>query len=142
MKLEHPWRWAIGSLVVVVLSAAAFLGYDIGESLRSDYGTAGVIRIVDDYVRTHGGNWPSSWGDLDATEAARRSQSSSSYWRKYTRVDFTLTSEQLIENPDLIYDAVTPLSGEYFVYPNAREDLDRVMQAIRDARKSPTAPAR
>jgi len=142
MKLKHPWRWTAATLVVILLGAAAIFYYQFNEALRGDYETARVIQIVEDYVTTHDGNWPVSYEDLDGTETAHATGLASSYWRRYTRVDFTLTSEQLIKNPDLIYDAVTRLSGDYVVYPHARRDLDRLMQAIRDARKSPTPPIR
>jgi hypothetical protein len=81
---------------------------------------------------------------LDGTETAKQFLPlNSSYWRKHTSVDFTLTSERLIGNQDLIYRTVKPLSGEYIVYPHSRRDLDRVMQAIREAKaeRSPTPPS-
>ena len=129
-------------MVVILLSAVAVFFYQFNEALRGDYETARVIQIVEDYVKTHDGNWPVAWEDLDGTETSHATRLDSSYWRRYTRVDFTLTSEQLIEKPDLIYDAVKPLSGEYIVYPHARQDLERVMQAIRDARKLRTPQGR
>ena len=143
MRRKHPWRWAFGIVVAVLLSAAAFAYYRVNEALRGDYETILVIQLVEDYVKMHHGNLPLSWKDLDGTEMAKRlAPLDSSYWRRYTRVDFTLTSEQLVEHPDMIYQAVTPLSGRYHVYPHARRDLDGLMQAIRDARRSPTTPAR
>jgi len=48
--------------------------------------------------------------------------------------------QQLIENPGLIFDAVQPLSGKYIVYPNAKEDLERLMQTVHDAKKKPPRP--
>jgi hypothetical protein len=142
MKLKHPWLWLAGTLAVILLSAAAVFFYQFNEALRGDYATARVIQTVEDYVKTHDGSWPTSWEDLDGTETAHATRLDSSYWRRYTHVDFTLTSEQLVEKPDLIYDAVKPLSGEYIVYPHARQNLEGVMQAIRDARKSPTPSGR
>lgn len=142
MKLKHPWLWTAAIVIAVLLFVAAYLYYRLNEALRGDYVTAGVILIVEDYVKTHDGNWPVSWEDLDGTEEARARRQASSYWRRYTRADFTLTSEQLIRNPGLIYDAVKPVKGKYIVYPNAKLLLDDLMQAIRDARKSPTTPTR
>jgi hypothetical protein len=66
----------------------------------------------------------------------------SSYWGKYTTVDFTIRSEQLIANPDLIYRAVMPSGGGYHVYPHARRDLDSVMKAIREGKGPPTTATR
>ncbi len=105
------------------------------QQIKSEYETIRVVQMVDDYVGTHDGDWPSSWEDLDGTDAAKRNAPrGSSYFRRYTTVDFTLTTEQLIGNPELIYDAVTPLTHKYMVYSHARRDLNGVMQTIRQAR--------
>ena len=144
MRPKHPWRWVVGSVAAVALSGAAFFFYTrLNEALRGDYRTIRVTEMVEDYAKTHNGNWPMSWEDLDGTETAMRlAPLDSSYWRKYTTVDFTVRSEQLISDPELIYLAVMPISGKYFVYPHARRDLDKVLQAIREAKRSPTPPAR
>jgi hypothetical protein len=133
MRLRHPWRWAIGGLVAIVVSAAAFVYYRLNESLRRHYEPVGVIAMVDDYVRTHDGKWPSSWEDLEGTETFKRRGCGLAYFQRYTSVDFTLTSEQLIEKPGLIYHAVTPIDMD-ICDQQARQYLDRVLQAIRDAR--------
>ena len=135
MRPKHPWRCTIAGFVVLMLCTAAFLYYRLNESLRRNYETIRVVQIVEDYVRTHDGKWPSSWEDLEGTETFKQSSSSLAYFQRYSAVDFSLTSEQLLEKPELIYNAVTPLSGEYLCYPNARRDLDRVLQTIRDARE-------
>lgn len=64
MKLKHPWRWTIASLFAILLLAAAVSYYRLNEALRGDYETARVIQMVEDYVKTHDGNWPASWEDL------------------------------------------------------------------------------
>jgi hypothetical protein len=143
MRSKLPWPWVIGSLVAVALSAAAFLYYRFNDALRGDYETIRVAEMIEDHVKAHEGNWPTSWEDLDRTETAKRlAPLDSSYWRKYTTVDFTVRSEQLVGDPELIYRAVMPVRGEYVVYPRARQDLDRVLQAIREAKRSPTPRAR
>jgi hypothetical protein len=130
-------------VVLVLLSAAAWFYYTVNEALRGDYETIRVTQMVEDYVKTNEGNWPTSWEDLDRTDTAKRFlPRDSSYWRRYTTVDFTIQSEQLIADPELIYHAVMPVSRNYVVYPHARQDLDRVMKAIREARRQPTLPAR
>ncbi len=130
-------------MVASLLLAAVYLYWRVNEALRGDYETIRVVQMVEDYVKIHDGHWPLSWEDLDGTETAKYlAPLDSSYFRRYTTVNFALTSEQLIANPTLIYDAVRPLSGKYHVYPHARQDLDRVMQAIREAKKPPTTYAR
>jgi hypothetical protein len=143
MRPKHPWHWAIGSFVAVLLLAAAFFYYSFTEALRGDYETIRVTQLIEDYVKTHEGNWPSSWENLDGTETAKQlAPLDSSFWRKYTTVDFTVRSERLLGNPDLIYRAVMPVSGEYLVYPHAKQDLDRVMRAIRESKGPPPPPSR
>jgi hypothetical protein len=141
MKPKHPWRWIIGSLVAIVLCIGTLLFCNIIQFCRqtkSEYETIRVVQMVEDYVKTHNGKWPSSWEDLDGTATAKRlAPLDSRYFRQYATVNFALTAEQLITNPDLIYDAVMPLSRKYTVYPHARMDLDEVMQAIRDAQPPP-----
>ena len=143
MTSRHPWRWATGIVVAVLLAATAYSYYTLNEALRGDYETRRVVQMVEDYVKTHEGNWPKSWEDLRDTETAKQLLPLDlSYWRRYTRVDFTMQSERLIRDPEMIYQAVMPMSGKYILYPHAKQDLDTVMQAIREAKGSPTPPAR
>jgi hypothetical protein len=143
MRLRYPWFWTVGSFSAILLLAGVLWYWRFNEALRGDYETVRVIQIIEDYVRMHDGNWPSAWDELDDVQTDReRSSLGSSYWRRYTSVDFTLTSEQLIENPDLISDAVKPLNSEYIVYPHARQDLNDLMQAIREAKRLPKRPDR
>ena len=92
--------------------------------------------MVDDYVETHDGSWPSSWNDLEATDRCRERGLAISVYPRYTSIDFTLTSDQLIEEPDLIFQAVSPSSGEYICYPDARLLLGRILETIRRERST------
>ncbi len=133
MTQKHPWRWTVGVVLASLLLAVVYFYWRVNDALRGDYETIRVVQMVEDYVKMHDGHWPLSWEDLDGTETAKHlAPLDSSYFRRYTTVNFALTSEQLIANPTLIYDAVRPISGKYHVYPHARHDLDSVMQAIRD----------
>jgi hypothetical protein len=106
--------------------------YRFYQQVKSEYETIRVVQMVEEYVKTHDGRWPSSWQDLDATETAKyNAPLDSSYYRKYAVVNFALTREDLRQDPRLIYRAVLPLSGCYSVYPHARNDLDNVMELIR-----------
>ncbi len=122
-----------------MLCTAAFLYYRLNESLRRNYETIRVVQIVEDYIRTHDAKWPSSWEELEDAETFKETSKQSgcrlAYFQRYTAADFSLTSEQLLEKPERIYNAVTPANGEYVCYPNARRHLDRVLQAIRDVRE-------
>jgi hypothetical protein len=90
MKPKSLLGWMIGIAVVVVIFLAAFAYYRLNEQLRSEYETIRVVEMLEDYVANHDGNWPSSWQDLDATETAKQLSSDSSYYRRYTAVNFSL----------------------------------------------------
>lgn len=123
--------WIVGSAVVITLSAVAYGYYRFNEAMRCDYYTVDVILMVQDYVETHDGNWPSSWEDLEGTEHYKGRGLELSVYPQYSRVDFTLTSDQILEDPSLIYQAVVPSSGKYICYPDARLHLDRILDTIR-----------
>ena len=95
-------RRIVFTITALLLLVAAYAYYRINEQLRCEYETIRVVQMVSDYVKSHDRKWPTSWDDLDATETARESKLDSSYYKKYTVVDFTFTSEQLLENPSLI----------------------------------------
>jgi hypothetical protein len=143
MKRKQTLRWLASIVVVTLLLAGGYAYYRFNEAMRSDYETIRVTQMVEDYVRTHGGDWPKSWDDLSGTETAKRlSFADSSYWQRYTTVDFSVRSEELLANPGMIYRAVLPADRVYHVYPHARMDLDRVMAAIREAKKPPANTSR
>jgi hypothetical protein len=142
MKPRYILRWTAGILALVMVVTVAVFYYQFNERMRGEYETIRVTQMVEDYVKSHEGNWPKSWEDLDGTETAKRMNwADSSYWRRYTKVDFTVQSEQLIADPKLIYRSVLPMNGEYHVYPDAKMDLDKVMEAIREAKKAAKSAA-
>ncbi|MHB9081554.1 MAG: hypothetical protein ACYC3X_29130 [Pirellulaceae bacterium] len=107
----------IGVYAVIIRPLSEF-----GRTLKSEYDTQTVIRMVEQYVRAHDGKWPSSWSDLG--------QDDGSDFPKYTRINFTIRSENLLKDRDMIYSAITPTSGEYTIYPNADRNLESLLQAI------------
>ncbi len=140
MRPEHPWRWLILALIAVLLSAAALLYYQLTQAFRRGYETVAVIMFVEDYVKTHEGKWPTCWEDLENTETFERRGGRLSYYQRYTTVDFTLTSEQLIERPELIHHAIAPAEGASIGPPHTQDFYDAVLQAIRDARQPAVTP--
>lgn len=116
------------------------------EDIKSEYETIRVVQMIEDFVTAHDGNWPSSWEDLDSTETAKRltlDSLDSTYFRQYTTVDFSATSAILVKHPEMIYTAVMPVTDRYTTYPDAKRDLDRVMEVIvRASQRAQTAPAR
>lgn len=140
MKPTNLRRLAIKTALAIVLLGGMLLVYGIYQYLqqvKSEYETVRVVQMVEDYVKSHDGQWPSSWQDLDETKTGKRLGSRSSYYRQFAAVDFSCHSEQLLRDPAAIYEAVTPVSRRYVMYPHAKQDLDRVLQTIRDARMAP-----
>jgi hypothetical protein len=140
MKPTNLWQLAIKTALAIVLLGGMLLVYGIYQYLqqvKSEYETVRVVQMIEDYVKSHGGQWPSSWQDLDETEVGKQCGSRSSYYQQFAAVDFSCRSEQLLRDSAAIYEAVTPVSRRYVMYPHAKQDLDRVMQAIRDARMPP-----
>ena len=129
--MQYRWKWIIGSVTVVAVSVALFGYFRFNEALRGDYYTVDVIQMIQEYVETNNGKWPSAWEDLKETDRFAQRGLSISDYQQYAFVDFSLTSDQLIQKPELIYEAVAPIRIEYVVYPHARDDLQHVVETMR-----------
>jgi len=138
MKPRRAVRWIITALVVAGAGWMVVSLFNFNERLKAEYGTIRVVQAVEEYVAGHRGRWPSSWTELDETHVAREC---GGLVRNYTNVDFSLTTEDILADPDLIDIAVTPVTGKYEIYPHAHRDLNRVLQAMRDARERHTKSA-
>lgn len=123
-----PVRFSLRTLLVVVAVSAVVCAvivrplWSLGRTLECEYNTQNVIKAVDQYVRSHDGRWPASWSDLG--------NSDSKHWQTCTHIDFTLRSEDLLRDRDLIHSAITPLTGEYVVYPHADRNLESLLRAV------------
>ena len=76
----------IGLLCVLIIRPLVSLD----QALQSEYGTQQVIQMVDQYVRSHGGKWPTSWADLGQADNSR--------YAKHTCINFGLTSKDLLKD--------------------------------------------
>ena len=115
--------WSVIKITLTLL-VALFLVALIPKfwNMKSEYVTAGTISNLEKYVETHNGKWPTCWKDLgDGTDLS-----------KYTRFRFDLTSEGILQNPNLIYQAVTPHSGVYYTYPHAEQRLKGVLKKVQE----------
>ena len=108
-------------VLVILISVVTWALYPQVSNLESEYTTAAVIRDLDAYVASHPGKWPRSWNDLG--NGSDRSAD--------TRFRFDLSVETLLRQPDLIYEAATPIRGRYLTYPHARSQLDEVLRKLR-----------
>lgn len=131
-------RWLRRLLVAALLALAALIAgavvyvHWLGNRVAEEYETARTIRLIKDYVRGHGGQWPRSWEDLPGGKARA----------KYSIVRFDLTRDELLENKELIYTAVLPRQRIYMIYPHAREQLDSLWKAMREAQATTHAAER
>lgn len=123
-------RYGLRSMfaAVAVISVAALAGkyvFEWDRQLASEYATADVIREVQRFVESHNGEWPRSWTDI----------SSSDFDRKYVRVSFSVSAEELITDPQLIYTVIVPVSGVYYTYPHAERQLRELLNTIKRFRQ-------
>ncbi len=139
MKKRYVKCVIVGGIVATVLLGLGYGYYRLNEALRCDYYTLDVIVMVEDYVESHDGKWPSNWNDLEGTDRYRGRGLEMSAYLPYVSISFTLTSDQILEEPDLIYQAVLPSSGEYVCYPDARLHLEHILETIR-REYEPNAP--
>jgi hypothetical protein len=107
-------------VLFAIVGTAAKFWYDLDRRLKSEYGTAQVIRDVTQYVQTHQGNWPRSWADIPEGE----------YAHSYVKLRFDVDPKELVANPQLIQTTITPLSGEYRTYPHAERQLNELRDEL------------
>ncbi len=120
--------------MVTIALVIAVEYFRLQEALRGDYYTVDVMLMIKDYVETHEGNWPSSWEGLEETDRFRQRGIEMSHYRPYAKVDFSLTSDQLMQQPESISEAVRPVSGKFICYPHAADHLQEILRAIQNKR--------
>jgi hypothetical protein len=110
-------------LALVALAIVAIVAkrvYDWDQQLKAEYATAGVIREVTGFVESHNGRWPQSWDDVPEGNYARR----------YVQIRFDVSIDELVRDPILIHSAIIPVSGVYYTYPHAEEQLNRLRDVL------------
>ncbi len=120
----------IGLLCVLIIRPLVSLN----QALQCEYGTQQVIQMVDEYVRVHGGKWPTFWADLGQEDNSR--------YAKHTCINFDLTSEDLLKDHRLIHSAIAPATGEYIFYPHADRNLDTLLETIAKTAATQPSPVR
>ncbi len=114
--------------VAVTIAMTLALGVPRLRNMASEYATAEAIRDLEKYVQQHDGRWPESSSDLGDKYPAGGS----------VHVDYTATSERLIENPELPRNAVRPSSGKFYTYPHYDETIRGLHAVLRETNS--TAP--
>lgn len=124
----------ITAVVVIILIVCAILiyqfvaaGLKIAKHASAEYPTAQVIGKVTTFVEENDGNWPTSWDDLDFYEDQQ----------DLVVIRFDVTSEQILSEPELIYEVIQPVTGEYHVYPHSKENLDYLLDRIEYMKQRP-----
>ncbi|MCS7304755.1 MAG: hypothetical protein NZ602_06585 [Thermoguttaceae bacterium] len=99
-----------------------------------------VLAVLTEYVRQHQGAWPRSWEEIEKTPVPPDAPPRHGAWpdvRAHVKVDFNVDPRKLLQNgPDQFY-AVSPkgrCSGDY------REDVQRLLEAIREALPPQSSP--
>lgn len=91
-------------------------------NLDNEYNTAQVIRDVQDFVESHDGAWPGFWSEI----GSGRDRS------EFTVVRFDLTTQDFLDDPALIHEAIQPVTGKYVTYPHARRQLEDLQKTIEE----------
>ena len=120
----------IVTVLAVVLTAVKYVS-DWDFQLKSEYSAARVISDTTKFVESRKGRWPADWSDIPGGIDAS----------KYVSMRFDVTADELAANPESIYEAIQPKSGEYRTYPHAEEQLDNLRQSVLRFRASPPPDA-
>lgn len=90
--------------------------------MASEYATAEAIRDLEQYVREHDGKWPQSTADLGDKYPAGGA----------VHVDYSVTADRLLEDPELLRDSVRPSSGKFFTFPHYDERIRGLHAVLRE----------
>jgi len=115
-------RLNVGLTAAVIVAAVAWLPVRLLLNMKSEYRTAGVIRELDGHVKSHRGEWPGSAAEFGGQRPEEAG----------VQIDFSMTSERILEDPRLLREAVRPESRRFYTYPHYERDLERLLGAIRE----------
>lgn len=110
---------------VIIVSIVALLAPKF-RNMASEYGTAAAIGDLKQYIQQHDGRWPESPSDLGDKYPVGGE----------VHVDYSMTSSRLIENPELLREAVRPSSGKFYTYPHYDELIDDLHATIRETNQN------
>jgi hypothetical protein len=129
MRPEAIRRIKISTVIGVIALAFVLLGWVLYfplfiqyPNLTHEYATAGVIADVQEFVENHDGQWPESWSDIGSGRDLS----------EHTVVRFDLTTQDFIDDPALIHEAIRPVTGKYITYPHAQRQLENLLETIKE----------
>jgi len=120
------WGKRIGflaALIVFVLGAMGLVSFiNFSSNTKSEYVAADVIRSTTTYVKTNNGRWPRSWKELGEPGT-----------NAFVLMNFKLTRDAILQNPELLETAIQPRTKRWMVYPHHKRDLAELFEAIKGA---------
>ena len=134
-------RWATRIIVILVVVAALVLGFCVYRGISSSLHAEHVyhaalltIGLLDDYVKQHDGDWPSSWAELEELPNREGGMyewpTDSREVQQYVSVDFSADPERLLRQKVGEFDAVRPI-GPYYPF----QDNGRVIEHLETIRE-------
>jgi hypothetical protein len=133
-------RWIVKGLVAVVL-IAALLGNlcfykGVSDSLHAEHvlhAALLTVQLLDDYVASHGGEWPKSWANLEDLPPREWGMfewpKDSHEVQTYVEVDFTADPKELAKQTPVEFDAVRPI-GPYYPFKE-RWQVEALLETLR-----------
>lgn len=115
MKLVLP-------LVIVAAAVCLWIAGARIDKMKAEYATAAAIRELTIHVARHHGEWPSSPAEL-------ANKPTDEVW-----IDFSMSSDRILADPEILKEAVRPKSGSFQTYPHYERDLRSLLETIRKAK--------
>lgn len=114
-------RSVIIFIIILTLAALAIFSLTrLDSKMRNEYQLAEALELMLAHLEENGGVWPSSEKDLYGS----RSQPSSVF------IDYSISSENILENKNLLEKSIRLKSGDLQTYPHYKRDIQRIREAL------------
>lgn len=128
-RLTKQFIVTIGIVLGCIFIATFVTLYPVLNNLKSEYGTVRTIHQLEEYVRSHDGQWPGSEEELFGSSIPEGSDGQG------VMVDYSVTAAELLAQPEKLREAVKPRSGKFHTYPHYQEKLDSLQKALKEAER-------
>lgn len=118
----------IGSAIIIWIIMAVI---QFSSRVSAEYGTAAAIRDLIRFVEENDGKWPGSAAELGPRYVNG----------KKVLIDYSVSSEELVQCPERLKDVVQPNTGNFTVYLYYDEDLEKLLYALKNSRENAAAKA-
>ena len=123
-----PTILGIALLAVVVVAAISLIPRF--RNMKAEYRTIEAIDDIQDYLRQNKGKWPSG-PELMGNKYPIGSE---------VVIDYSMTSERLLQNRKLARDAVHPQSNRFYTRPGYPAKLDELIAVIKETNTEQAVP--